>query len=457
MGSMAIDLGPRREALLQSWGNHVTAVSSGPGFNFSDSNKTARMQARTQKFLDKGTEDAFRTLWSMDHLTDAVFGGPDLVLKRFSDIEELVALIKEIDDADTYDSEWESSFPARTAVWELYGRLHPESAPILNSEINLGLKKIGLAKPSSFTQAQELWAEFEETYVSHIGHATASTSHEVPLNHEISEFLRFVATTNDDELVEILGTTAEKYEPIYGWSQEAVVLGDVKFSGLKRHLDGYVEAKLGGGMDKDGPTDLWNRGYWEAWKDAYLKHMETTIKPTYDLTGLEPGMVESFIDDLNESTTLTTPVPSYMLGGRQGGILWSQFKSRSLENPEEAAEVLSYVFDEEKDIGIRLDRFGQFYRMIETSGGPLLSLATILLTFAYPDEYIFYKWSLMNTFFSEFTDYHVETGFNPDQYAKLNWELKSKVLPVLRKDIPDATMLDVHTLLYVLHKEHLAD
>ncbi|GAB3034106.1 hypothetical protein [Natronobiforma cellulositropha] len=196
------------------------------------------------------------------------------------------------------------------------------------------------------------------------------------------------------------------------------------------------------------------QGHVEVWKDEYRKHVETVVEPTYELTALEPDEVEPLLEDLTESMSASTPVPAYMLGGRQGGILWSRFKERSLEDPEEAAAVLSYLFDDEDHVNLRLDRFGSFYGDLDSGGGQLLSLATILLTFVYPREYVLYRWSLMTTFFGDFAAYTVRTGFNTDQYWKLNVACKRQLLAALDRHLEDATMLDIHTVMYVYDRKY---
>ena len=445
-------IGPRRAALLEAWAAHVQTTSSGPGFDLTETNRTRRTQERAAAFLDEPAESKFRELWSHETLADAVIGGPELALSHSGGIEEVAATIDDIWTASTYDPTWESTFPVDTAVWELYGRLHPESAPIIYSECTRGLEDMGYARPATFHEAERVWNDFKCVYDKHAGHATSGTAHEVPCNHEISEFLRFVATQDDDDIADQL--LADEYRPLVGWRECWPIEADITITGHSSHIDGYVEAKQKGGLKQDGRDDLWNRGYWESWKDAYRNHVETVVKPKYDLTTLTSEDIKPLLDDLTESTTLSTPVPAYMLGGRQGGILWSGFKKRSLEAPTEAAATLSCLFNDDDHVALRLDRFGTFYGELDDGGGQLLSLATILLTFVYPREYILYRWGLMSTFFGEFADYKVRTGFNTDQYWKLNVACKRQLLAELDPHFDDASMLDVHTLLYVYAKEY---
>lgn len=448
------DIGPRRKALLETWGTTASNTESGPGFDFTESNRTQKTQNQVASFLDAPSDERFRDLWSYEILADAVIGGPDGVLNQCSGIDEVADTIGDIRAASTYDPAWEETFPVDTAVWELYGRLHPKSAPILYGECTRGLKAMGYTQSATFAEAKEAWNEFDLVYDEHVGYATRGTDHEVPRHHEMSEFLRFIATQDDETIAEQL--LDDEYRPLTGWRQEWPVTTDIELTGHEPHIEGYVDAKRNGGLEREGRDDLWNKGYWEAWKGEYLEHIEKVVKSKYELTDLTASEIEPLLDDLggSTSTSLSTSVPSYMLGGRQGGIIWSGFKDRSLEDPEEAAAVLSHLFDNEDYVNLRLDRFRTFYGELEEGGGQLMSLATILLTFVHPREYVMYRWGLMSTFFGEFADYKVRTGFNTDQYWKLNVACKNQILTELDRDLDDATMLDVHTLLYVFDREH---
>lgn len=446
--------GPRRRALIQAWGEHVETTASGPGFNFTPENRTARTQNHVDAFITDPTTDNLEALWTYEVLADAIIGGPSRVLEQWEhDLDALAQRLETINDATEYDPDWEDDFPSRTAVWELYGRLHPESAPIVFSECTRGLEEFGFDRPRSFAAAESAWTDFTDAYLDLAGYATENTDHEVPLNHELSEFFTFIATQDDDTITAEL-QSPNGYRPLARWRQEGELAGDLELHGHDEHLEGFIEAKQQGGLTEDGPDDLWNRGYWEDWKQEYRDHMETEIKQTYDPTALTAAEIEPLLDDLSASASLSSVIPSYMLGGRQGGILWSAFKECSLEDPERTAEVLSYLYDEDEYIGVRLDRFAELYGTLDEGGGALLSLATILLTFAYPREYIFYKWSLMSSFFGDFADYDVGTGYDTDQYWKLNLACREQLLPVLDREFEDATLLDVHTLLYVYHKEY---
>lgn len=446
--------GPRRRALLTAWGEHAATTSSGPGFDFTPDNRTRRTQARTEAFIKDPTSEQFKTLWTYDTLADAILGGSRSVLNHWNDdLEGLAAQIETISTASEYDSSWESEFPSKTVVWELYGRLHPEDAPIIYSESLRGLREFGYDEPETFDAAESIWTDFRDAYLDLAGYATEGSAHEVPLSHEISELFTFIATQDDEDIIDIL-QSPDGYYPLSRWRQEGSLDGELQLEGHESHVHGFIEAKQQGGFTEDGPKNLWNKGFWEDWKQEYREHFRTTIEQKYELTALTGDDIEPLLNDLNYSASHSSVIPAYMLGGQQGGILWSEFKKRSLEDPERTAEVLSYLFDEDEYIGVRMDRFAELYGSLDEGGGTLLSLATILLAFAYPREYIFYKWSLMSSFFGDFDGYSVDTGYDTDQYWKLNQACRNQILPVLTREFDDATLLDVHTLLYVYHKEH---
>lgn len=446
---MTAHIGPRREAVLRGWGELVASDASGTAFDFTSSNRTVRTQELVDAFVADPTRERLGAFWTEDVLGDAVVGGVDGVLSAHGDSLEAVAeTFAEMRAADAYDEAWESRFVVPEVVWEAYGRLHPGSAPVLNSTGRTGLARMGFDRPRTHDEAVETWDAFRDVYASVVGHASAGTPHESSLNHEIGEFLWFIVRT--DDLQGVLGSD-DDYRPLVGWADEAELERDFELTGHERHLDGFVDAHLKGGFEENGDEDLWNNGYWEDWKGAYLDHVDAEIRPRYDLTALEPEDVEPFLDDLTVSTTISATVPTYLLGGRSGGILWGKFRDHATANPDAAAGTLSYLFDENVDVTLRLDRFEETFGAIEQGGGGLLSLATLLLTFVHPRQYVFYKYGLLSEFFDRYANFDVPTGFNPVAYWKLNEACKLQLLEPLTERLPDVsvTMLDVYTLLYV--------
>ena len=445
-------LGPRRQALLDAWRDYASATPASEFHQFSSENRHERVTRRLDEFLTEPTEDNFEALWTPDVLRDAVIGGPALVLKNWGgSIDDLAALFEEMQQADAYDPDWEDNFVATSVLWELYGQMKPQSRPILSGAVLSGLDALGFKRPKSYQDCGG-YDRFASAYDDIVGHATAGTDHEVPWHFEIEQFLAFVGTATQYDVHAELSLDQE-YPKLVGWEAEGDA-GRIVFKNLDPLLDKYVNSRAGGGFQQ-GETGLWG-DYWESWKWTHADHVQTTVKSQFELPDLTADDVEPFLKEFKKApdVDLSSSVPTYMLGGRSGGILWNNFKKTSLDDPEEAAHVLSTLFDEDQPLGERLGQFNDFYVDL-SSGGPRLSLATMLLMFAYPDEYVMYKFGKFNAFFDAYSDYSVSTGFDTEQYWVLNEacrRIRRRLDDAFEEDPrieDDASMLDVHTLIWV--------
>lgn len=456
------ELGPRRQGLLEAWGEYAATTPESEYHKFDSGNRHDRVRRRLNSFVDEPSEENFEALWTDDVLRDAVIGGPSMVLTNWSGtIDELADLFKTMQDADRYDPGWETEFVSTGALWELYGHMDPSTRPILNGAVLSGLDGMGFETPGSYRNRSG-YDRFAEIYDSLVGHATAGTAHEVPWHFEIEQFLAFVGTENRHDVYKTLPTDPE-YPKLIGWEAEGDA-GRIVFKPLEPVLDKYITSRAGGGFQRES-TDLWGGNYWESWKWAHADHIETTVRSEFTLTDLDAEDVLPFLERFKKAPNveLSSAVPTYLLGGRSGGILWSNFKTRSEEHPEEAARVLSLLFDEEQSLADRLTQFDDFYAEL-SSGGPRLSLASMLLMFAYPQQYVMYKYGKFSSFFDAYSDYEVSTGFGSEQY----WVLNEACRRILRRlsdafeNHPqieaEASMLDVHTLIWVaVGVEGLAD
>ncbi|THE66379.1 hypothetical protein D8Y22_02615 [Salinadaptatus halalkaliphilus] len=380
-------------------------------------------------------------------------GGSALVLNTWpGTLDDLAARFERMQTAEEYDPSWEDDIVATSAIWELYGHMDPANRPILNSQVMSGLDSLGFNKPADY-QNRRGFERFADAYDSIVGHATAATDHEVPWYFELEQFLVMAGTENQYDIHSALPVDPE-YPKVVGWEAEGHA-GKIVFRDLAPLLEKYTESKAGGGFEK-GETGLWG-DYWESWKWTHADHIRTNVRTEYEITDLSGDELESFLKQFKNApdVELSSTVPTYLLGGRSGGILWNDFKNRSLEHPHDAAEVLSMLFDENKPLTDRLARFNDFYAPLETSPGPLLSLATMFLMLTYPTEYVMYKYGKFSSFFEEYSDYNVSTGFEPKQYWVLN-EASQRIVRRLNgmfdedpRIDTEASMLDVHTLIWV--------
>ena len=213
-------------------------------------------------------------------------------------------------------------------------------------------------------------------------------------------------------------------------------------------------------------AELWNSGHyteesegpWETWKVTYSRHLQTNLVDEYDLTAISPEEVEPIVDVLDERVPLSQYIPAYMIGGQSGGEAWGGFKEICEENPEQTAEVLSKFFDNDQDIVERLDLFHEHFGAImeeyTVSGGPFLTLATCLLMFVYPDEYIQYKYGMMKDFFDSLSDYTVGQGFDATRYKEINKACLA-IRDRMSGSIDGLSMIHVHNV--ILYWDTLED
>lgn len=447
-------LGPLRSELLETWGNHAKTVPTGEYHDFGPSNRNIRVNQRLETFIQQPSETTFRDLWSPDALRDAVVGGPSLALKDWSGtMDELADQFREMQLADQYNPHWEKDFTVKTAIWELYGNMDPATRPILNSTVNSGLTSFGFDKPDSYSE-RDGYEAFLRTYEDVVGHATKGTDHEVPRHIEIEQFLAMLAQQSRHEIYESL--SLEKSPPrIVGWEAEGQA-ARITFRDLDPLLEEYVSARAGGAFGQED-TGLWG-DWWESWKWTHARHVKETVFEQFEPTDINSDDLDAFLSTFKNApdVELSSSVPIFLLGGRSGGILWSNFIDYSMNKPQESAVVLSGLFDESLDLNHRLTQFKEHYASLDTTGGPLLSLATMFLMFSRPQKYVMYKYGKFKSFFGAYSDYEVTTGFDQEQYWVLN-QASRRILrqmePLfdshdeLAEQLP--SMLDIHTLIWV--------
>ncbi len=193
---------------------------------------------------------------------------------------------------------------------------------------------------------------------------------------------------------------------------------------------------------------------WETWKDDYCDHLESEVFTEYDPTALDASDIEPFLEELSIKYGIDDVVPIYLLGGRWQP--WDSFRKASVADPETAATALSSLLDEDGGaLSDRLHEFNDFYAGISDSGSERMSVATLLLMITHPDRYPMYRYQMYTDFFSEFSAYEVPTGFNPGEY-----QLMREALERVRADLDETTehpvsMLDIHSLLWVVHRQGL--
>lgn len=127
----------------------------------------------------------------------------------------------------------------------------------------------------------------------------------------------------------------------------------------------------------------------EKWKFEALKKFQNKIDG-YDLDDLTVSEVRDLVEFLGVRRN-NLVLPAFIMGKRFGGETWNEFSDR-IESSDKAAEVLANLLDENEELKSRLDLFYEEFGDIDSaSGGPLLTLATFLLGYTYPEKYMIYR------------------------------------------------------------------
>jgi hypothetical protein len=377
-----------------------------------------------------------------------------LLSNWYGPIEELATFVAELQSAPEFNPAWERQVPSYCVptLWELYGRVAPADLPLVNFWVRRGLATLGYGAHESFSDITTALTEFEVMYTEEVGHVTAGTTHEVPLAEEIEQFFYLTDTLSEAEIREVLDMSSPDYQGFSGWDALQDHGDVIQFQGLDTVLDAFTLGADGDAYEKEAALDEWGANHWETWKDEYYAYLQADVFPTYDPAALTPSDVEPFLEALSVAEPLSDVIPVYLLGGRWQP--WDSFTTQSVANPEAAAEVISTLIDSEQaPLSTRLTQFSEFYSDISDSGGERMSVATMLLMLIHPDEYVMYRYLMFKDFFDAYSDYSIPTGFNPSEYALMNDALSRVRDDLDRHAEQDVRMLDVHSLLWLVHRE----
>lgn len=117
--------------------------------------------------------------------------------------------------------------------------------------------------------------------------------------------------------------------------------------------------------------------HYEAWEWDFTNYVADDVATSFSHNYHSPNDIEPFFDAFwanpNEYTNtdiLSTLVPQHPLG-RWGVVQLQNFRDTCLENAEEATDVLSTLFSEDRHLVDRLVRFSEFASCDGISNGNL--------------------------------------------------------------------------------------
>jgi len=248
MTSNSPDLTDRQVQILRLWKQVAQENSSGHHFHFEREYTPEEARSRAKEFIETPSKQTFKALW--DPMWSAQrSGAASTIYEKWHDIgqtdKELASLIKEILHADHYDASWQGELGARRTLWELFGFLHIEEYPIINGSAERGLSFFGYDCPSDYEGCANVFSEFRTAYESVVGHATAGTEHEVPVNFEIDQLLNVIDKVSAGDLDREANADARQlYEMVLEESGDHGVSEPEEYDGINAATEDVL-SKLG--------------------------------------------------------------------------------------------------------------------------------------------------------------------------------------------------------------------
>lgn len=446
---------------LNTWGELVRDGPTGPGIDLSETNRTRLCCVRAEAFLNDPSAESFRELWSKETLADDWVPNRASLLRPDNAVEQLHTVLSEISSAEEFDPLWVDQLGGTGSGWglyELFGRLQRGHEPIPSTQAQSVLSGLGYdVEPDPDSVANGI-REFRDRYDTYVGHASEGTSYEIPVYAEIDEFFRLVETDDRDMInTQLTGPYAPLFRPLIGHSIHTETAEPFRWRHIDTLIQDHVEARDSGAYGEDGDTH-WGGGHIESWKWQFKNYFQEVVRSRFDIAGLTADDIPRLFEMLQEPAAefdVVSNVPAKMMGGQFHRLTWGDIVDHCHENPEEAAAVLSDLYNEELSIVDRLNEFYEFTFHLTTrnendrSPGSLLRAATALLMYAYPQRHITFQYQRMNHFFREYsTSDGLDTGFNARQYQEVAVACRD-LLSRIEDRTGDASMIDVQTLVYV--------
>ncbi len=197
------ELSDSHREILEHWKQVVEGTASAPHFKLNGQYNPREATSRVESFITKPSRSSFEHFWDPLHSAQRR-GAAAKIYEKWHEggrtDDELADLIEEIHQADSYNSAWQGELGARKTLWELFGFLHIEQYPIINSCAQNGLAFFGYDCPSDYEGSVEKFRQFRATYESIVGHASAGTDHEAPINFEIDQLFNVIDKVTESDV-----------------------------------------------------------------------------------------------------------------------------------------------------------------------------------------------------------------------------------------------------------------
>lgn len=306
---------------LNTWEELAGDGPTGPGIDFSETNRTRLCCTRFEEFLENPSVQSFRKLWSDQTLTDYWSPSPAVLLGPDNAIEQLQTVLSEMSSADEFDPSWIDNLGGIGTGWgiyELYGRLQGGHEPIPSTDAQSVLNDLGYDVENDPNAVVDSIPEFREMYDTHVGHASQGTPYEIPVYAEIDEFFELVETADRDLInAQLTGTYASLFRPLIGYGIHTETSESFRWTGVDELIEDHVEARDSGAYGEDGDTH-WGGGHVESWKWQFRDYFQEVVWSEFDLTELDAEDVPNLFNMIQEPAAefdVVSNVPAKMMGG----------------------------------------------------------------------------------------------------------------------------------------------
>jgi MoxR-like ATPase len=206
-----------KDELLKKWKKVAKKEPSGAEFDFANNDRVQKISHLADEFIEDPSEENFREMWDRMHSANQRGKATNILKKWDESINDLANLIADIRDAEEYNPSWEDEIGGKKTVWELFGSLHIEEYPIINSATETGLEYFGYEEPSSYEEGVEAFSKFEKRYKDSVGHATSQADHgvKVPIRIEIDQLFNVIDKVNRDGYKSIENEESEQAMELY--------------------------------------------------------------------------------------------------------------------------------------------------------------------------------------------------------------------------------------------------
>ena len=212
-------LPPEQRDILEAWKTAMSKNAAGDTFSIGAVDKREDIKNLTGEFLSDPDPGTFTEMWKTGYSAGQAVAPtpiPEKWAEKGRSIESLAELIDSIVTSDTYQPEWEDELSAPGSTREFFGWHHADTQPIVTADTRSALSFFGvpqreISRDDTFADQQDAYEAFRSLYEETVGHPTAGTSWEVPINVEI--YALCICVNNSEKRLE--NETQEDFKRLY--------------------------------------------------------------------------------------------------------------------------------------------------------------------------------------------------------------------------------------------------